>query len=81
VQLVVSIRHIENPPPQGLGAARVPLAEIKHKRTLVKELFEGGGTARAIRRGSISWWSTRRRRGVPPYHHGTSCFRGNPQQL
>jgi hypothetical protein len=26
-QLIVSIRHIENPPPQGLGAARVPLAK------------------------------------------------------
>jgi hypothetical protein len=32
-QLVVSIRHIEDPAPHGLGGARVPLAESKHKRT------------------------------------------------
>ncbi len=32
-QLVVSIRHIDDPAPHGLGAARVPLAESKHKRT------------------------------------------------
>ena len=32
-QLVVSIRHIEDPAPHGLGGARVPLAEGKHKRT------------------------------------------------
>jgi hypothetical protein len=33
VQLVVSIRHIEDSAPHGLGGARVPLAKGKHKRT------------------------------------------------
>jgi hypothetical protein len=32
-ELVVSIRRIDEPAPHGLGGARVPLAESKHKRT------------------------------------------------
>ena len=55
-QLVVSIRHIEDPAPHGLGGARVPLAEGKHKRTRSTSCSRGEPTytASAIRRGLIS---------------------------
>ena len=75
-QLVVSIRHIEDPAPHGLGGARVPLAESKHKRTRSTSCLTGSfdvhGEGDSERLDLVM---------INPTTNSTSCFCGNPQQL